>query len=115
MIDETILELGTEGGSLTLFGNKDAVGQWRFWAHTDETAFRELLDEEDLHGLGSLVNTSESVSSLPEAFVLLDKYPWRWMVPLQVHAQFRAAILNEVQEKGTPEEVAAWSSNSLFH
>ena len=107
---QTILELGAEGGSLNLFGNRDAAGQWRFWTQTDGTTMNELLDEEDLRGLGSLVKTSESVSSLPEAFALLDKYQWRGLTPLQVHPEFRSGILHEVQEKGTPEEVASWSS-----
>lgn len=113
MTGEVILELGAEGGSLTLYGNRDAAGQWKFWTQTDETTMNELLDEEDLRGLGSLVKTCESVSSLPEAFALLDKYPWRGMTPLQVHPEFRLAILHDVQERGTPEEVASWSSNPL--
>jgi len=110
MTGETILELGAEGGSLTLFGSKDDAGHWRFWTQTDESTMNYLLDEEDLRGLGSLVHTSESVCSLPEAFVLLDKYPWHWMIPLQVHPEFRAVILSEVQKRGTPEEVASWNS-----
>ena len=48
---ETILEVGAEGGSLTLFGNRDDAGQWRFWTQTDETTMNYLLDEEDLRGL----------------------------------------------------------------
>jgi hypothetical protein len=108
---ETILEVGAEGGSLTLFGNRDDAGQWRFWTQTDETTMNYLLDEEDLRGLGSLVNASESVSSLTEAFVLLDKYPWHCMVPLQVHPEFLTVILSEIQKRGTPEEVASWNSH----
>jgi hypothetical protein len=115
MTVETILELGAEGGSLNLSGNRDAAGHWRFWTQTDETTMNELLDEEDLRGLSSLVKTSEFVASLPEAFALLDKYPWCGMTPLQVHPQFQLAILHEVQRRGTPEEVASWSSNSLLH
>jgi len=112
---ETILELGAEGGSLNLFGNRDAAGQWRFWTRTDETAMNELLDEEDLRGLGSPVKTGEAVSSLPEAFALLDKYSWCGMTPIRVHPEFRLAILDEVQKRGTPEEVASWSSNPLLN
>jgi hypothetical protein len=113
MTGETILEVGAEGGSLKLFGNRDDAGQWRFWTQTDERTMNYLLDEEDLRGLGCLVHTSESVYSLPEALALLDKYPWHWMIPLQVHPEFRAAILNEVQKRGTPEEVATWNSYIL--
>jgi hypothetical protein len=111
---ETILKLGAEGGSLTLFANRDAAGHWMFWTQTDESTMYDLLDEEDLRGLGSLVKTSESVSSLPEACALLDKYPWCGMTLIQVHPKFRLAILDEVQKRGTPEEVALWNSNPLL-
>jgi hypothetical protein len=111
MTGETILELGAEGGSLTLFGKRDAAGQWRFWTQRDETAMIDLLDEEDLRGLGSLANTGESVSSLPEALALLDKHPWYRLTPLQVHPEFRLAILREVQKRGTPGEAASWNSH----
>jgi len=108
---ETILEMGAEGGTLTLFGNRDDAGHWRFWTQTDETTMNDLLDEEDRRGLGSLVNTRESVSSLTEAFALLGKYPWHCMVPLQLHPEFLTVILSEVQKRGTPEEVASWNSH----
>jgi hypothetical protein len=111
---ETILELGAEGGSIILFGNRDVAGMWRFWTQTDETSMSELLDEEDLRELGSLVKTSPVVSSLTEAFALLDEYPWRSLTPIQIHPDFRLAILHEVQKRGTPEEAASWSANALF-
>lgn len=114
MIGETILEVGAEGGTLTLFGSRSADGQWRFWTHTNESNYRELLDEADLRGSGSLVNTSESVSSLIEALALLERHQWHRMMPLQIHPEFRTAILSEAQKRATQEEVAAWSSNALF-
>jgi hypothetical protein len=113
MMNETILELGADGGSLSLFGNKSAEGQWRFWTMTDETTMRDLLDEEDLRGLGSLVSKRGPVSSLPEAFALLDRYQWYRLVPLQIHPEFRSAIQSEVQRRCTPEELAIWNSYTL--
>jgi hypothetical protein len=74
---------------------------------------RELLDEEDLRGLGSLISKSEPVSSLPEAFALLDRYQWYRLVPLQIHPEFRSAIQSEVQRRCTPEELAFWNSYAL--
>jgi hypothetical protein len=115
MTGETIVGLGAEGGTLTLFGSRDAAGEWKFWLEENETALNYLLDEEDQLPPESLINTSESVSSLPEAFALLDKYRWRCLIPLQVHPEFRLAILCEVQKMGTQEEVASWSLNPLFH
>jgi hypothetical protein len=105
---QTIVEVGTEGGTLTLFGDRDAAGKWRFWTNTDETTFNYLLDEEDLCGLGDLVNISKPVTSFCDALSLLDKYRWYGFVPLKIHPDFSAAILREVQKKGTPEEIASW-------
>lgn len=108
--DVTILELGAEGGSLTLFGNREAAGQWKFWTQTDENTMGDLLDEEDIRGLGSLVGKHGPVSSLPEALALLDKYQWYRLAPLQIHPEFRSAIQSEVQGRCTPEELAFWNS-----
>ena len=115
MTGETILELGAEGGTLTLFGNRDTAGQWQFWIEEDETALNYLLDEEDQVDSETLIHTSKSVLSLPDAFALLDEYRWPCLIPLQVHPEFRLAILREVQKKGSPEELASWRSNPLFH
>jgi hypothetical protein len=111
-IRETILEVGAEGGSLTLFGSRDAAGHWRFWTKTDETTMNDLLDEEDLRGVGSLVSESESASSLPEALDQLDRFPWHRLTPLKIHPEFRLAILDEVRKRATPEEVESWNSRA---
>jgi len=113
MTGETILELGGEGGSISLFGNRDVAGKWVFWTQTDESSMGELLDEEELRGLGSLIKTSGVVPSLPEAFAMLNP-SWRGLTPLQVHSEFRSAVLHEVQTSGTPEEIASWGSCFLF-
>ena len=77
---------------------------------------KESFEDEDLGSLGVLVNTSESVTSLPEALALLDKYPWFRLIPFQVHPEFQVAILREVQERATPEEVASWKERlKTFH
>ena len=108
MPSEVIVEVCAEGGTLTLFGERSAAGHWRFWTETDEMTLKESFEDEDLGSLGVLVNTSESVTSLPEALALLDKYPWFRLIPFQVHPEFQVAILREVQVRATPEEVASW-------
>ncbi len=84
MTRQVILELGAEAGTLTLFAGKSDSGQWKFWTETDESAIHDLRDEEDRRGLGSLVSTSKSVSSLPEALELFDKYQWFRLIPLEI-------------------------------
>ncbi len=108
MTRQVILELGAEGGTLTLFGGKGDSGQWTFWTEVDESTIYELLDEEDRRGLGSPVSTSKSVASLPEALALFDKYQWFRLIPLEIDPEFQDAILIEVQKRGTPEDVCCW-------
>jgi len=109
MSKESILEVGAEVGLLTLFGSKHASNAWKFWTETDETATYELLDEEDRASLGSPVHKSEVVTTLSEGLALLDRYPWFRLVPLQVHPEFRDAILLEVRKRGTPADEARWN------
>ena len=104
---ETILEVGTEGGAITLLGKRTAAGPWEFWTQTDETTFRDTFDEEQLPG--PLVHEGEIATTLAEAFALLSRYQWHTMTPLKVHPDFRDAILDEVQRRGKPEEVETWT------
>ena len=54
---QVILEVGAEGGSLSISRFRSANGEWRFVAQRDESAMAYFLDEEDLQGL-SLAETS---------------------------------------------------------
>ena len=94
---------------LTLFGSKDATNAWKFWTETDSTAAHDALDEEDRVGLGSPFHKSEFVSTFSEGLALLDKNPWFSLFPLQVHPEFRDAILLEVRKSGTPADEARWN------
>ena len=42
----TIVEIGGEGGSITLQGRQDADGHWQFRMATNEAALCDMLDEE---------------------------------------------------------------------
>ncbi len=106
---ETILEVGAEGGSLFLYGSKDTTGQWRFWTQTDESTFADALDKDDIVAPECLVRASASVSSIQDALVLLDQYPWFCLTPLEVHPEFLLAIQEEVRKRGTPEEIMRWN------
>src|SRR5882724_4800290 len=109
MTKEIILEVGAEGGMLTLFGSKNASNAWKLWTKTDETASYGLLDEEDRGSLGTPVKKSEFATTLSGGLALLDKHPWFRLVPLQVHPEFRDAILLEVRKRGTPADEARWN------
>lgn len=88
---EVIVEVGAEGGSITLYGVRTDTG-WRYQRNVvDQTLF--MLDEEEIR------HDSLFCSSWDEALSLLDKYPWHQLYPLQVHSEFQAAVLRAVQER----------------
>lgn len=85
---ETILEVGAEGGSITLHGMRTNTG-WLFSREViDQTP--ELLDED------ATQHRSEVVTSWPAALELMSRYPWRRLYPVEVHPEFRELILSAV-------------------
>ena len=85
---EVILEIGAEGGSLTLYGARTASG-WLFSRRViDQTP--TLLDDK------SLEHDSELVDSWPAALELLAEYPWVSLYPIDVHPEFRPQVFSAV-------------------
>jgi hypothetical protein len=69
---QVILELGGEGGSITLLGAQGEDGSWAFVLRTNEAGVFDLLSEEDQIGI-SPVSERPPVFSWPEALA-------RWKV-----------------------------------
>ncbi|HEY3706807.1 MAG TPA: hypothetical protein VGL22_17215 [Terracidiphilus sp.] len=109
MTAEVIVEVGADGGSLTLWGRKDQGESWEFWTRSDETAAFDLLDEEDRQGLGSAVQESNLVRSFSDGISLLDRYPWCDLTPLKIHPEFRESIVIEVRKRGTQRAIDRWA------
>jgi hypothetical protein len=84
MLREIVLEVGSEGGSLTLLRERDADGDWQFLVERNETALYDILLEEDRIGIGDYFARTGHVRSFHEALSLLDKYPWFRLYPVQV-------------------------------
>jgi hypothetical protein len=75
--DEVVVEVGAEGGSISLIGTRRDCG-WAFsWATS------ESIDED------SFFEESAEVGSWEGALRLLDKYPWQTFHPSTVHPEFR--------------------------
>jgi len=65
----------------------------------------------DQIGADDLRSRSGVVSSLEEAFRLLDRYPyWPSLEPLEVHPDLRLEIFREVNRKGGIAEEKRWSA-----
>lgn len=91
MANELILKIGAEGGSLTLYGNRD-LGHWRF--------SRTVIDGSgELVGLPPSRSDSQIVDTIEEALMLLDRYPWQALYPLEIHPEFCDAIIAAARER----------------
>jgi hypothetical protein len=112
-----VLEVGAEGGSLTLIGREDPEsGAWRFARVTNdqsEALFGELRDQPiqapDLSKIAW-------VDGWEAGLKLLDRYPWARLYPLYVHPGFveqvRAAVKEQLEEGGPLDSYKAekWES-----
>jgi hypothetical protein len=105
---EIVLEVGTEGGSITLLGERNAGDNWQFQIETDESTLYDLLSEEDRNTIVEYCAQTVCVSSLHEALGLLDRYQWFSLCPLKVHPEFLDAVLLEVRKRGGPSEETRW-------
>jgi hypothetical protein len=104
---ETVLEVGAEGGSITLLRERKAGEDWQFQVKTDETTLDDLLSEVDRNGIDFVAQTGY-LHSFNEALPLLDRYPWFSLCPLKVHPEFLDAVLLEVRKRGGPTEETRW-------
>ena len=107
---EVVLEIGAEGGSITLF--RDLSGEVpRFLLETNESAMWSLLDEED-GGPPSPPPPPPPPkvvgSTLAEGLVALGRYPWHLLFPVKVHAELAGEIEARVLALGGDEALAEW-------
>jgi hypothetical protein len=88
---EIIVEIGAEGGSITLFGVRDGV-KWRYHMSVADWT-PELIDQERLQ------HDSDGAFSWEGALRLLDRYPWQALSRVRVHPEFRKKIWTAVQKR----------------
>ena len=97
---ETVLEVGAEGGSLTIVRQRNQRGTWEYWRVRDETTFSDLLSEDDAVPREYLLGKSDHERTFEDALLSLDEYPWFSLYPLQVHPDFADLVLREVRKRG---------------
>ena len=88
---ETIIELGAEGASIRLCGNRTERG-WIFFRRLNDWT-PDLIEEEHIR------NSSLPVDSWQATLGLLDQYPWHRLVPLVIHPEFKDRILVAVKQR----------------
>jgi hypothetical protein len=95
--DTVILKIGVEGGSITVTGSRSGDG-WRFAVHVRDST-PDLLDEP------VEPRPPKMVASWGDLLEILDRYPWARLFPMEVHPEFRRAVLEAVvQRLSTPDE-----------
>jgi hypothetical protein len=80
-----ILEIGTEGGSLSIHHFPATRGTWKFILTVDESTMASLTDEFDQ---ADLLKKYPPVDSFEEAIRLMDEFPWRKMYLVSVHPDY---------------------------
>lgn len=85
---QKILEVGLEGGAVTLEGRRLPRGRWEFRIVQDWGTAWELIDEAP-----PARQPAPWMSSWEEALAKLDEGPWTQMLPLVVHPEFAERIV----------------------
>lgn len=97
---QVIVEVGVEGGSLTLYGIQSPDG-WKFRTETSATA---LIDGEDLPDQLE----RPWVGTWRSALKQLDAYPWTQLHPLTVHPDFCDRVFKALQTRKKKGLVIDW-------
>ena len=100
---QTILEVGSEGGSVQLVGVCED-GAWRFRVETNEHA---MVDDESA---GAAAIPGAWHESWPAALNALDRYPWQFLHPLSAYAEFSARIEVALRARLPLTDEAIWRS-----
>jgi hypothetical protein len=89
MKNEIIVKVGAEGGSLTLYGQRNGRG-WQF----SMGLFDQTMSWVD--GGPVVERTSKVVKTWASALKLLDEYSWNRLFPLAVHPDFGKKVFAAV-------------------
>ena len=96
-LPEPVLVLGSELGVITLFGQRQSPGSWRFYLSTDENSLAEHPYPAPRRRAS---RPADRVSSWPAAVGLLSEIYWICLYPLQVHPEFRHWVWEAVVDQG---------------
>jgi hypothetical protein len=91
---QVVVQVGTDGGNITLYGAKNGNG-WNFSMDIYDCSALALDDEEAMEPTRHI----RLVNTWTDAVALLDHYRWATLYPLAVHPEFRGQIWNEVQRR----------------
>lgn len=105
---QIVLEVGGEGGSVSIHRQRNQKGVWEYWAICDETTISELLTKDDLGNDSDLLLRPTRVNKFQKALDSL-RFPWFRLIPLKVHPELAGLVLREVAKKGGIEAATIWT------
>jgi hypothetical protein len=109
-MQETILDLRAEGGSITLLGLRGSDGLRKFVLEKNEAVLRDMLPDEEFEG--EAVVRSSPVTSWEAIVSLLNQNQhWHRLSPITIHPYFENRILALVYERGGDSSVEKWRSS----
>ena len=94
-----ILEVGAEGGAVTLVGRRVESGEWQFARITDDQT-EALFGESGVEVTPPpALESLKWVDSWEEGLRLMDRYPWVRLHPVAVHPEFAERVRAAVDER----------------
>ncbi len=97
---EIVLQVGAEGGSLTIVRYPVSGEKWQFAFIRDESTLADFLGEEDKDLIDALSETHDSIATFEEAIALMNAYPWPELYPLVVHPEFVNQVMEIIERSG---------------
>jgi hypothetical protein len=108
---EIIVQVGAEGGSLTIEGKHYGDTGWQFRMVRNEMALYDdcVDDDEEPPDIAEFLERTDYLDSLGEALKLFDTYPyWINLYVVAVHPKFVDEVLAEVRSRGGILAEARW-------
>jgi hypothetical protein len=104
-----VLEVGAEGGAVTLFGRPIAGGRWQFARLTDDQTEALFGDSGAELTAPPAVKPEDWVENWAEALRLMDRYQWARLHPVAVHPEFVERVRAAVEERLAAEGSDGWT------
>ncbi len=93
-----VLEVGAEGGSLTLVGREIDDRAWRFARITNDQS-EALFGEVDVPTIAPDLTSLTWVDGWEAGLSLMDRYPWVRLHPVYVHPEFGQRLRVAVEQR----------------
>ena len=102
---EIVLQVGAEGGSLTIVRYHVSGEKWQFAFIRDESTLADFLGEEDQE---DLLEALDSIATFEGAIALMNKYPWLDLYPLVVNPEYANEVMEIIERSGNPRAKDMW-------